>query len=258
MTPELRKEKRGSVIAQLLSFAAGFVDATGYIVLFHMFTANMSGNSVVLGIDLGRQKWGEILQRAFPIPLFMLGAVIAGLLLKIWARNGFRHFFAVVFILEAVLIGLFWLFGAPALSPESMHIESANFYTIAALPALAMGLQTVAFHRIGRFSVRTTFVTGMLTVFCRELVNYIFLVWDKYMKSKGSNPFSGSRKEASFVRMLTSGGIWLLYMAGAVSASYIILKLGLQMLAIPLLILLVMALADIFGSIDPDREREET
>ncbi len=41
----------------LLTTVGGFVDAVGYIALFEVFTANMSGNSIHIGMYLGQHNW---------------------------------------------------------------------------------------------------------------------------------------------------------------------------------------------------------
>ena len=41
-------------IAFLLTCVGGYVDAVGYIALFQIFTANMSGNSIHIGFRLSQ------------------------------------------------------------------------------------------------------------------------------------------------------------------------------------------------------------
>ena len=48
-----------SPIALSLTVVGGFVDAVGYIALFQVFTANMSGNSVHVGMYLGQHEIGR-------------------------------------------------------------------------------------------------------------------------------------------------------------------------------------------------------
>ncbi|MGE3809415.1 MAG: DUF1275 family protein, partial [Gemmataceae bacterium] len=37
----------------LLTWSAGIVDGVGFLILFHMFTAHMSGNSIAMGVYAG-------------------------------------------------------------------------------------------------------------------------------------------------------------------------------------------------------------
>ena len=89
---------RGGLLAQLMAFVAGFVDAVGYIVLFHMFTANMSGNSVALGIHIGQGQWSQVFHRLFPIPLFMFGVAAGSFSLVLLTRKGRQPLPAVLFL----------------------------------------------------------------------------------------------------------------------------------------------------------------
>lgn len=52
----------------LLSLAAGCVDAVSYLGLNHVFTANMTGNTVLLGIALGQAQGQAGCGRASPWP----------------------------------------------------------------------------------------------------------------------------------------------------------------------------------------------
>ena len=64
---------------QTVSLAAvgGYVDAVGFLTLFHVFTAHMSGNSVWFGSSLGLGDWRIGLHHLFPIPLFVVGVKLA-------------------------------------------------------------------------------------------------------------------------------------------------------------------------------------
>ena len=61
----------------LLTWAAGSMDALGYLGLDHVFTANMTGNTVLLGLATGR---GEVLAtlRSFSALLGFVAGVGAG------------------------------------------------------------------------------------------------------------------------------------------------------------------------------------
>lgn len=99
MTGEAKTEKHGGLVANVMGFVSGFVDATGYIVLYDMFTANMSGNSIKTGIDLGRHVFSEdLFHRAFPIPIFMIGTTLGSILIEIAARAGYKRIFSSIFL----------------------------------------------------------------------------------------------------------------------------------------------------------------
>ena len=65
--------------AALLCLIAGFVDAVGYLDLGHVFTANMTGNTVLLGVALVNGDW-IALSYAGTIAAFAVGVVVSTLL----------------------------------------------------------------------------------------------------------------------------------------------------------------------------------
>src|SRR5215212_11643581 len=66
----------------MLSLAAGCVDAVGYLGLGQIFVANMTGNTVLLGLALGQAKGQAALRAVVALAGFIVGvgvgAVIVG------------------------------------------------------------------------------------------------------------------------------------------------------------------------------------
>lgn len=71
-----------------LALTAGCVDAVGYMVLWQVFTAHMSGNSVSAVVHAGAGKLAVAFHRAFPIPFFVLGVFVGAALSEAPARGG--------------------------------------------------------------------------------------------------------------------------------------------------------------------------
>lgn len=65
--------------AATLCLIAGFVDVIGYVDLGHVFTANMTGNTVLLAVNLVKGDW-LALSYAATITAFALGVVTSTLL----------------------------------------------------------------------------------------------------------------------------------------------------------------------------------
>ena len=49
-------------VAIALTWIAGFVDIVGYVVLYRVFVANMTGNTIALGRGLAEGDWGLFLR----------------------------------------------------------------------------------------------------------------------------------------------------------------------------------------------------
>ncbi|HEX6776155.1 MAG TPA: YoaK family protein, partial [Methylomirabilota bacterium] len=60
-----------------LAFAAGCVDALSYLGLSRVFTANMTGNAVLLGLAIGQTEELQVAHSSAAIVGFILGVVVA-------------------------------------------------------------------------------------------------------------------------------------------------------------------------------------
>src|SRR5919205_4232647 len=81
-----------------LAIVAGFVDAIGFLGLFRLYAAHMSGNTASAGADLGRLDWGSAVHSIFPILIFLLGVCAGALMKQAGVRRGIRSWFAVTCI----------------------------------------------------------------------------------------------------------------------------------------------------------------
>jgi uncharacterized membrane protein YoaK (UPF0700 family) len=150
----------------LLSLTAGSADALGYLSLGNVFTSNMTGNVVLLGIHLGQGKFELAARGVYVLSIFVLGLGLGAWLSrklpeKKWPVLAFR-----LIGLEKILLLLFgisWLFCVKT-------VGGIGSYLPLALLAVAMGLQSAAMFRLSAPGVGTTAVTGTLTALTSGLV----------------------------------------------------------------------------------------
>ncbi len=240
-----RKVREQCCLALALACVGGFVDAVGYLTLFHLFTAHMSGNSIALGVHVGEGDWADALHRAFPIPLFVAGVMLGAAVGEALVRAGVRSAFAFTVGLEILLLLAFMAWGHPYYHEGGIRPESAwAFYLLAALPALAMGVQSATLRRVGNVHVRTTYITGMLTNFAEEAVRYLFWLRDRRRQHgvRLGTLLRLSPRQPVFNRMLLMLGLWLCYVAGAVAGACAELSWGPQCLIAPVGVLVLVAL----------------
>jgi uncharacterized membrane protein YoaK (UPF0700 family) len=134
----------------VLAFIAGLVNAAGYLGFRHESISNMTGNSSMLGIALGKADGGETAHWALAIGSFVLGTMLSGMIvqqstLKLGRRYG------VALTLESLL-----LFAA---IPFLDGANSLGLY----LASIAMGLQNGMVSAYSGAIIRTTHVTGIFT-----------------------------------------------------------------------------------------------
>ena len=133
----------------VLTFAAGAVDALSYVGLGRVFTANMTGNIVLLGVAAGEGAGTEVLRSASALVGFVLGLWTGFRMVRRGRRGCLVTLVAELVLLLALAAG--W---AAHLRPEPLVIAAA----------LAMGLQTAFAQRgLGVPGLTSTYVTGTLT-----------------------------------------------------------------------------------------------
>ena len=135
-----------------LAWAAGFVDVVGWLALFHVFTAHMTGNTAAFGIDIAHRDWAEAFHHSWPLIPFMLG-LLFGAVTSAWARRmGWHSSFSIALVTEVFLLACFMWFGARG----SVNNGTSSGFLLA-LPSAAMGLQTVTVTRVSGLRVFTTY-----------------------------------------------------------------------------------------------------
>ncbi len=234
-------------LALLLAVVGGCVDAVGYVVLFKIFTAHMSGNSIASTVHAGEGDWGEACRRAFPVPVFVLGVAAGAAVCEVMLRRGARSVFAAALALEAALLFAFTAFGAAAAGGGPVPAEPAwRFYLIAALPALAMGVQNAALRRVGGAGVRTTYITGMLTNFAEEATLWLFP-----RPRPDKQPHLPPRRPPSAARALLHLGLWLCFVGGGLAGVAGVLRWGPAAVTAPACVLVGVAAYDLARPIRP-------
>jgi uncharacterized membrane protein YoaK (UPF0700 family) len=219
-------------MAVLLDGVGGYVDAVGYLLLFHLFAANMSGNSILLGVALGQSQWPTALRQALPIPLFVVGAALGVAVGLALARRGVRRRVAALLALEVVLLAAFALYGSRFLHDGALRLEADwQGIVLAALLTLPMGIQNIALRRVGGLSVRTTFVTGTLMSLAEALVGSLGRA------PRGPAEHGGPAASRPGGSALLLGGMWAAYVAGAGLGAALVLSWALGALVVPLLVL---------------------
>ncbi len=97
-------ERRHLALMLALTFTTGIVDAVGYLGLDRVFTANMTGNVVVLGFAAAGAPGFSVPATLTSLGAFLLGALGAGLLTRrIMARS---LLLTIAVVMEAVLGGV--------------------------------------------------------------------------------------------------------------------------------------------------------
>ncbi len=140
-----------------LTVVSGFLDAVSYLGLGHVFTANMTGNVVLLGFAAAGAAGFSMTASLCALGFFLTGAVLAGALAR--RIHSDRSVMLTVMVLEAVLTTVAALIAASV----AVIGNGAPRYTVIALLSFTMGARNVAVRRLGVPDMTTTVLTTTLT-----------------------------------------------------------------------------------------------
>jgi len=185
-----------------LSLAAGSADAAGFVGVGHVFTSNMTGNTVLLGIAIGQGHIAEAARSLYVIVIFMFGVALATRAGRGVADGDWPRIAARIIGLEKIVLLLFAL----GWTCTPRHIEAWNDVLLAFL-AVAMALQSVAWTRLRAPGVGTTAITSTITALAMGVLNLAL-------------PDTG---ETSRERVGFHAGVVALYGLGAATSGFLLL-----------------------------------
>src|SRR5215472_5908504 len=149
------------------TWAAGCVDAIVYIIA-HVFTANMTGNAVLLGISLGSNISMATVRSLVALITFIAGIVLGAVMVTNEGKGiPWKRIRLAVLVESAVLA----LFAAVFLLPVSLQAEG-TIETLIVLSAFAMGMQSATVKRLNLPGIATTYITGTMTSMISGLVHH--------------------------------------------------------------------------------------
>jgi uncharacterized membrane protein YoaK (UPF0700 family) len=155
------------VALSLLTLATGLVDAACYLGLGRVFTANMTGNVVLLAFGVAGAQGLPVLAPAVSLAVFLPGAAAGGRLANRLVGPGGaeataparRRWLSVALLLELLLVAL------AGLSALGLPVGGGGVrrYLVIALLAAALGVQNATVRRLAVPDVTTTVLTMTLT-----------------------------------------------------------------------------------------------
>ncbi|MCD7439533.1 DUF1275 domain-containing protein [Streptomyces lincolnensis] len=208
--PEGREghEERGLrlvLVLLALTVVSGLIDAVSYLGLSHVFTANMTGNVVVLGFAAAGAPGFSVPHAAASLGCYLVGAVVGG---RVAVRHGTgsrRTWVRRTLAVETVLLG------ACAATAFAAPHATTTVYALIVVTAFAMGLRNATVRRLGIADLTTTVLTMTLTGLAAD------------SRAGGGTGTHTPRRAASAIAMV----------GGAVLGAWLVLHHG---LGIPLLV----------------------
>lgn len=147
----------------VLSFGTGGLDAATYLGLHGVFTANMTGNVVFVGLGVAQDASVPLLRAGLALGGFVLGAAVVGLVQRGRdARPDADGVAGTVFLLAGLLLAsTAWFLHRGGLDVLTLDLLTGGL-------GFAMGAQAVAARRVGVGDVSTVVVTSTIAGFAAE------------------------------------------------------------------------------------------
>jgi uncharacterized membrane protein YoaK (UPF0700 family) len=200
-----------------LALGGGVFDATSYIALGKVFTANMTGNTVLLAIAVARGSGADAARSAVALGGFSVGAAVGVMLtastVGSWPSRAGGALALEVLGLAALLV-LWAVLGVPAIR-----------YVLIAVAGSVMGLQSAAVRASDIRGVNTTYMTS-------TLLNAIARVVERARRTR-------ARRDGPSL----PGAAWVTYGLGALVAALAVPSWQAGIIGIPLAIVATVTVA---------------
>jgi len=163
-----------------LGLIAGFVDTLGFVALFGLFTAHVTGNFVLIGSELARHSHGVLIK--FLAFLAFVVSVAFTRIFVIWLERHSVPPLRPIFLLQLILLIGFMTLGSLAL-PLS-NAESSLALLAGMLGAAAMGVQNASSRLVLNQLTPTTVMTGNVTQLVIDVVDILRGAADELVRKR--------------------------------------------------------------------------
>jgi len=211
--------------AVILSAVAGYVDTAGFLALFGLFTAHITGDLVTAGTSMaGNLKFGAG-TRLVMIPVFMISVAATTLLARFLKKTG-KATLSPLLALMTLALAIFTVTGV-TLRPLANQPGACAVAIIGAAGVVAMGIQnTLMRNALSNYSP-TTIMTGNLTQCTIELV-------EMWLPATATNTIGRRLARGAAGKRLQKFGFPLLgFMVGAFAGAWLTHIWGLGSISVP-------------------------
>lgn len=237
-------------LAASMSWAAGLVDALGWLAVYHVYTAHMTGNTTGFGIELFRQDWQSTILHAWPLIPFGLGLLFSAATTAAARRHGWHSSFSIALSTEFLLLIAFLALGSQYRTGG--HQFGSGFYPLSSFLAAAMGIQTVTVTRVAGLRLYTTYLTGSLAKWSEAVALFAFWFYDRtrgrlrkrFWKTVRVSPRQKYARHAAL-----TVGLWVSYFLGAVCGAIFEKRYGVFAIIGALIVLAVAIVIDLIAPV---------
>ena len=216
--------RRAAELVAGLGFVAGYVDTVGFVALFGLFTAHVTGNFVLIGAELAHSS-ENVLLKLLVFPAF-IAAVALTRMIVLWLERRGRAPLRTLLVLELALLGGFMLLGWAAAPVQRTDTPLAMLAGVMA--AAAMGVQNATGRLVLASLVPTTVMTGNVTQLVIDAVDLL----------RGAGDAAVRERSARYVGPIVA------FASGSIGGAFGCVYLGFAALLLPIAVLVAMASTD--------------
>lgn len=206
----------------VLAAIAGLVDAAGFVLFDNVFVANMTGNSVMLGIAAVTGRTDTTVRAVLALLGFLAGAA-AGTLLTDRARQSGAAETWPASVTAALVVEALLLIAAAAAWAADLLSYAALVFVLGA----AMGVQSAAARKLAVPAVSTVVLTSTLTAFVARLIRHI-----RHLRTPERAVVEPHKGAAILF------GVWIAYVIGAAAGAALAISAPAWVFAAPALMAL--------------------
>lgn len=226
--------------ATALSLVGGFVDTAGFIALFGIFTAHVTGDLITGAAAITEGLGTGGLVRLLMVPVFMLTVALAALFLRAINARG-AHSVSPLLALMTLVMAAFgasgWYF-----SEKLESIGNWEVILTSGLGVAAMGFQNALMRGALKGFSQTTMMTGNLAQFTLDLI-------ERFFPPKVGTPKEREQaKSKARTRLRKSGFPLFGFMGGAAMGAWLTSVYGLLSIAVPTGVLFVLTIITMWRS----------
>lgn len=156
-----------TAIGMTLAFVAGYIDVVGFIALFGLFTAHVTGNFVMIGVQLVASTHVGVLAKLLALPVFVIVVALVKLVVQRFSRTERRPLRRLLVVQTLLLLG-FMIVGMaaqPIVSADAPLAILSGMFGVAAL-----AIQNAVGRLVLAELAPTTIMTGNTTQIVIDIV----------------------------------------------------------------------------------------
>ncbi|MGF6571556.1 uncharacterized membrane protein YoaK (UPF0700 family) [Paraburkholderia sp. GAS333] len=210
----------------ILAWIAGYVDTLGFIALFGLFTAHVTGNFVLIGAEVAGVGQGVLL-KLLAFPSFIVGIALSSVMFKFLERGHAEHAASALYLLQAVLLIAFMIAGWAAMPIENSTASAVLLSGV--VGTMAMGVQNARGRLLQSAGLPNTVMTGNVTQVVLDVIELIH---------RGARGGHGQQVRE---RLMSTLAAMAGFAVGAICGALAFVRISFIAIALPVCLLLLLA-----------------